>query len=55
MSAQAALPGAAEQIVAGALAFMEGYGAFWAALNTQIARDAPHAPRAPRVTNVGVS
>lgn len=48
--AQATLPGAVEQITAGAVAFMEGYGAFWAALNAQIALDAP-AHRATRATS----
>ena len=50
--AQATLPGSPEQIIAGAVAFMEGYGAFWAALNAQIALDATHAHHAPRATLV---
>jgi hypothetical protein len=50
--AQATLPGAAAQIIAGAIAFMEGYGAFWAALNAQITLDARSVQRTSRATSV---
>jgi pyrroloquinoline quinone (PQQ) biosynthesis protein C len=46
------VPGATEEIFAGATAFMDSYGKFWAALNALIARDAPLARRVARETVV---